>query len=89
MLAAAALEVFIKLGDELEPAAAKVARHVNKWPGMAPQDVHSNTVIAWRKQQHRMKKPQFSRIINAVMSAPNPRAEIEGLLKKGPPGLFR
>jgi hypothetical protein len=88
-LAAVALEVLVKFGDELDPAADKVARHLNNWPGMQVQDVHGNTVIAWRKEQHRLKKPEFDKIFKAVMNEPHPCAEIERLLKHGPPGLFR
>jgi hypothetical protein len=88
MLAAVALEVLVDLGEELGPAADRVARHVNRWPGMEAQDVKGNTVIAWRKQQHRLEKPEFDKIFRAVMNEPHPLAEIERLLEK-PSGLFR
>ncbi len=87
MLGAVALEVLVKLGHELDPSASKVARHLNRWPGMDAVDVHGTTVIAWRKQYRR--KPEFTSIVNAVLTAPNPQAEIDRLLKGGPPGQFR
>jgi hypothetical protein len=38
-LAAMALEVLVKLGDERDVAADRIAIKVNKWPGMAAQEV--------------------------------------------------
>jgi len=39
VLAAAALEVLINVGDSVDIAADRVARHVNHWPGMGAQEV--------------------------------------------------
>ena len=60
MLAAAALEVMVRLTprgasawDEdttkRTSAADRIARYVNKWPGMGVQHATGLTVIAWRK----------------------------------------
>ena len=67
MLAAAALEVMIRLTprgarvwDENTTkrtnAADRIARYVNKWPGMGAQEVTGRTVIGWRNQQRRLSK---------------------------------
>jgi hypothetical protein len=59
LLAAAALEVLIKLEprgqSNRNAVAAMIARHVNRWPGMGAQEVTGLTVIAWRNQ-HRSSR---------------------------------
>jgi hypothetical protein len=103
MLAAVALEVLLKLrlsgsniwGDDKSKrpgAADKVARHVNKWTGMGAQEVTGRTVIAWRNQQRKLddgdRKP-FDTLVEKILAEPNPRQTLEGLLRKGPPGLWQ
>jgi hypothetical protein len=68
MLAAAMLEALIKLGNERPIAAEKIARHVNKWPGMGVQTVTGKTVIGWREQQRRSSFDFSRRSINAELA---------------------
>lgn|SRR5262249_42418940 len=102
-LAAAALEVLVKLtpkGSNIWAedtskrisAADRIARHVNKWPGMKAQDVTGTTVINWRNQQHRLTGPErktFDSIVENMLAQPNPKQTVEELLRNGPPGLWR
>jgi hypothetical protein len=96
MLAAAALEVLIKLeprGQGSRKAAAdKIARHVNRWPGMGAQDVTGLTVVAWRNQQRNSsqsaRKP-FERVVTAILGEPDPIKKVDELLKSGPPGHWK
>jgi hypothetical protein len=93
-LAAAALDVLVRLGDEVNIAAARVARHVNHWPGMDRQDVQAITVINWRKallNSNARRGEAYDRVgqvVDAIMAQSDPRAEVERLLKQGPPGLW-
>ena len=82
-LAAAALEVLVKLEDERDPADG-VARSVNRWPGMAAQDVTGATVIAWRNQKRRGRDHEFEVIVEKTLAEPDPRSAIESLLQNGP-----
>ena len=88
-LAAAALEVLVKLKDKRIPAADGVARSVNRWPGMAAQDVTGATVIAWRNQRRRDRDHEFEVIVKKTLAEPDPRSAIESLLQNGPPGLWQ
>jgi len=88
-LAATALDVLHKLGDELTPSAERVARYVNGWPGMATQMVTGATVVAWRKQLSRSKSRQFETLVKATLAEPDPRSTVEKLLRNGPPGQWR
>jgi hypothetical protein len=91
-LAAAALEVLVILGDELDVAAAVVARAVKKWPGMRKIDVKPISIVNWRKQARRPKNPDrevFETLVNAMLAEPEPRATVEILLKQGPPGHWQ
>jgi hypothetical protein len=96
MLAAAALEVILKLEprgpDNRNAAAAKVARHVNRWPGMTAQDVMAQTVIAWRNQlrgsSKNARKP-FEQLVEKILAEPDPRKTVDQLLKSGPPGYWK
>ena len=101
-LAAAALEVLVKLTPEgskiwgehtgkRKTAADRIARHVNKWPGMKAQDVTGTTVINWRNQQHRLtglERRTFDSIVENMLAQPNPQQTVEDLLRHGPPGLW-
>jgi len=95
MLAAVALEVLVKLGDSAKgtsdgqgSAAAKVAQHVNRWPGMAKQEVTGLTVINWRKQLSRNKNKEYRNLAEKMMDEAEPRRTVERLLRNGPLGLF-
>jgi hypothetical protein len=96
-LAAAALEVLIRLGPHVrgdvvkrrEIAAIKVAQHVSKWPGMKAQDVTGKTIIAWRNQQRALvadERSRFDLIVEKMLAEQNPQQTVEDLLRKGPPG---
>jgi hypothetical protein len=103
MLAAAALEVLVQLSSHTSSpltedmqkktdAANKVARHVNKWPGMGAQQVTGRTVIGWRNEQRRLTKDArkpFERVVERILAEPAPRKTVEWLLRSGPPGLFK
>jgi len=88
-LAAAALDVLMKLGDAPDVAADVVARHANRWPTMGAQEVKGVTVLTWRRQQRERGSKQFRVVVQEMSNAPDPRAAINGLLRNGPPGMFR
>lgn len=103
MLAAAALEVMIKLtprGSNIwdddtskrSSAADTIARHLNEWPGMGAQTVTGRTVIAWRNQQRGLsessRKP-FDMLVEKILAEPNPRKTVNRLLQSGPPGHWK
>jgi hypothetical protein len=103
MLAAAALEVIVKLtprGSRIwdndkskrNGAADIIARHVSKWPGMRAQELTGRTVIAWRNQQRKLsedaRKP-FNTVVEAILAEPNPRQTLDRLLRSGPPGHWK
>jgi hypothetical protein len=103
MLAAAALEVLVKLTPrgagiwddhtrKREANADMIARHVNKWPGMGAQQVTGQTVIAWRNQQRSLdsgdRKP-FDTLVEKILAEPNPDKTVMELLQSGPLGLWK
>jgi hypothetical protein len=104
MLAAAALEVMIKLTrgsskvwdydtiNNKNDAAAMIARHVGKWPGMATQEITKHTVINWLSEQRRVRKTertQFTAVVEKILAEPNPRQALDRLLRSGPPGFWK
>jgi hypothetical protein len=103
MLAAAALEVTVRLTQgasrawdddnrKREIAANRVARHVQKWPGMGVQPITGQTVIAWRNQQRGHSKSDrkpFDTLVEKLLAEPNPRQTLDQLLKDGPPGFWK
>ena len=88
-LAAMALDVLVKLGDEVDIAASRVAGKVDKWPGMAAQKVTGDTVIAWRKQLRMSQDEKFNDLVSTTLKETNPRGTVEVLLSNGPSGQFR
>jgi hypothetical protein len=91
LLAAAALEVLISLRDERGVAAAHVARHINRWPGMGAQNVTAKTIAGWRDKQRRLpdgERRGFNTVVGEMKSAPDPRQVVDDLLRKGPPGYW-
>jgi hypothetical protein len=103
MLAAAALEVMVKLEprsikisdaetSKRDAAAARIARHVNRWPGMGAQQVTDRTIIAWRNQQRSLgksaRKP-FDTVVAKMLAEPNPRKTVDQLLRSGPLGHWK
>ena len=103
MLAAAALEVMVKLDprsvkitdaetSKRDAAAARIARHVNRWPGMGAQQVTGGTIIAWRNHQRSLSKSDrkpFDTVVAKILAEPNPRKTVDQLLRSGPPGIFK
>jgi hypothetical protein len=92
MLASVYLDVLVKLGDELDIAAAMVARGVNSWPGMSAQKVTSKTVIAWRKGFARIEgrnHEKFVALVEMTLKEANPRQTVDDYLRRGPPGSFQ
>jgi hypothetical protein len=103
MLAAAALEVTVELErrsvkisdaetSKRNTAAARIARHVNRWPGMGAQQVTGATIIAWRNHQRSQSKGDrkpFDTLVGQILAAPNPRKTVDQLLRSGPPGFFK
>jgi hypothetical protein len=101
MLAAAALEVLVKLSPpsrwaedpkKRDSAANMIARRIYKWPGMQKQKVTGLTVIAWRNQQRALgenERRQFDAVVKEMLSQPDPRQTVDHLLSNGPPGLFQ
>jgi hypothetical protein len=88
-MAAVALEITRRLGDDLKVSGDRIARQVKHWPGMNAQEVTGTTIRAWRKPLISGKDPQFLSIVEQVLAQPEPRSAVEELLKKGPPGQFR
>ena len=72
-----------------EEAADAIARHVNRWPGMIAPQLTGATVVAWRAQQRRSKSKEFAALVGKTLDEADPRATVTGLLRSGPPGLFR
>jgi hypothetical protein len=103
MLAAAALEVMVKLSPrgsniwdddkrKRDSAVGMIAQHVNKWPGMGAQEVTGRTVIGWRNQQRALSKSgrkPFDTVVEKILAEPKPRQTLDGLLRSGPPGHWK
>jgi hypothetical protein len=85
-LAVVVLDVLVKLGDGVDVAARHCARHVGKWPGMGSQGITELTLINWRKQKSIKEREG---LLRAILKEPDPRAEVERLLREGPPGLWK
>lgn len=103
MLAAAVLEVIVKVEprsvrisdaetSKRSAAAARIARHVNQWPGMGAQHVTGPTVVAWRNEQRSLDKAArkpFENVVARILAEANPRETVEQLLRSGPPGYWK
>jgi len=101
MLAAALLDVSMQLkskdagvwSEEKKAATAdRVARHVNDWPNMENQQVTGRTVIGWRNNQKGLSEAArrpFDTVVAQILGAETPQAEVDRLLRYGPPGQFR
>ena len=89
-LASVCLEVLVEVNESLENAAAYVARHVNKWPGIGPQELTGNTIQNWRERERREFGPErakFDALRSELLQRENPKAEVDRLLSGGPPGI--
>ena len=103
MLAAAALEALVRLiprganawgdgGKGRDNAANRVARSVNKWPGMEAQQVTGKTIIAWRNQQRALNtadRKRFDTVVEKILAEPSAEQTVLELLRRGPPGLWK
>ena len=88
-MASACLEVLVKKGEGLEVAAGRVARAVANWPNIGEQEITSTTIENWREAE-RCRRPgaarrHFDQLCKHILSLNNPKAEIERLLRDGPP----
>jgi hypothetical protein len=74
----------------LEEAAAHVARLVAGWSGIGAQKVTATTVQNWRTEERAEPSganTAFQLMVMDLRSRSNPRAEIERLLRDGPPEM--
>jgi hypothetical protein len=88
-VASACLEVLVKNGEGLEIAARRVARAVAKWPNIGEQQITGTTIENWREAE-RGRPPgnarnHFDKLCEHILSLDDPKAEIERLLRDGPP----
>jgi hypothetical protein len=89
-VASVCLEVLFESGDTLDEAATMVARRVANWRGLGDQTITAGTMRNWRDQQHALpadERKSFDRMKGHLLSRPEPRKEVEALLRKGPPGI--
>jgi hypothetical protein len=88
--AAVCLEMLHRWGDRLEPAAAKVARHVANWSYMKGDTINVVTIINWRKDMRRLSDPrhhQYLIICSDVDQRQDSRQLIQEVLRAGPPDM--
>jgi hypothetical protein len=89
-LASVCLEVLVEMNEPLEIAANYVARNVNRWPGIGPQEVTGNTIQNWRERERREFGPErakFDVLRAELLQLDNPKGEVDRLLRGGPPGI--
>jgi hypothetical protein len=89
-LASVCLEVLVEMKEPLGVTADLVARHVNRWPGVGPQEVTGTTIQNWRERERREFGPEralFDSLRAALLQTDNPKGEINRLLHGGPPGI--
>jgi hypothetical protein len=90
LIAAACLDALVAEGDALKAAASGVARHVNRWRGIGDHSVTSKTIMNWRENYRSLpeqdRKP-FDNIRKHLSECPDRRAQVEQLLREGPPGI--
>jgi hypothetical protein len=90
VVAAACLEALVADGDPLKEAASRVARHVLRWRGIGDQRVTFKTIMNWREHYRALpedeRKP-FDLMRTDLSTRPDRRAQVEKLLRDGPPGI--
>lgn len=89
-VAAVCLEVLVELGDPVNEAATEVARKAGLWRVMGDQAVTKITVKNWRNSLRGASaddRAPFDHMRNDLLTCGNARAEIEKLLRDGPPGI--
>ncbi len=88
-VASACLEVLVKKREPLKVAARRVARAVTKWPNIGEQQITATTIENWREAERRQppgdERSHFDKLCKHILSRDNPKAEIERLLRDGPP----
>lgn len=90
IMASACLEFLVDKGEPLDQASARVARLVNKWPGIGNQEISATTVRNWRdtiRAGAPAERRVFSQVIAYIRSCENPEQEVATLLDNGPPGI--
>jgi hypothetical protein len=88
-VAAVCLEVLVELGDPVDEAASRVARHAGSWRVMGGQAVTPTTVKNWRNKYRGMpldERRPFDRMRKDLLEHGG-REEIGRLLIGGPPGI--
>jgi hypothetical protein len=88
--ASACLEALVECGEELEPAASRVARRVAQWPGIGSQKITAVTIKNWRDNERSRavdRRKSFDLMRKDLLSRPNPQEAVETLLQTGPPGI--
>jgi hypothetical protein len=89
-IASACLEVLVHRKMPLTEAAGYVARHVQAWPGIGNRAITATTVENWRTEQRAAApsaKTPFQIMVQDLLSRKDPQAEVERLLREGPPGI--
>ncbi|HMA74463.1 MAG TPA: hypothetical protein VKP67_23680 [Xanthobacteraceae bacterium] len=88
-MASACLEVLVKKGERLEVAAGRVARAVAKWPNIGEQTITGTTIKNWREAERGHPpadaRSHFEKLCEHILSRDDPKAEVERLLRDGPP----
>jgi len=88
-MASACLEVLVKKRVPLEVAAGRVARAVAKWPNLGEQQITGTTIENWREAERRHPpgdvRSHFDKLCEHILGLDDPKAEIERLLRDGPP----
>jgi len=90
LIAATCLEALVAEGDPLKEAASRVARHVLSWRGIGGQPVTFKTVMNWREHYRSLpegERRHFDLITKDLSQQPDRRAQVEKLLRDGPPGI--
>jgi hypothetical protein len=90
--ASVCLEVLVERGEPLGIAAAKVARHVAKWPSIGEQKISATTVQNWREAERRhsgAEREDFDNLRKHILSQADPVAVVKRFLDDGPPDAPR
>lgn len=93
-VAAVCLEVLVELGNPVDEAASRVARGVSLWRVMRGQEgvkgITQNTIKNWRNQFRGAatnERAAFDGMRNYLLSRDDADAEVDNLLRNGPPGM--
>jgi hypothetical protein len=89
-VAAVCLEVLVERGNPVDEAASRIARKADRWRIMRGQEVSQNTVKNWRnvlRGAPATERAAFDQMRNYLLTCDNAGAEIDKLLRDGPPGV--